>query len=767
MDFEALHSANFKLLDDTVGDWSTVLTNLETLKKDAEDGLHGQAKKSSWAGYNATVSREFIGKTAGEFGDALTQATSIRNIMRDTRDELKSQQRLLKEAIERGRGKNLTVTANGGGGYTVRENPDKKAPGGQTDVDGLRDEIKVILDKATEIDSTAATSLKALVDLTDYGFSDATYKNRDEAADALKEAERLAALAKKKPEDMTRTDFDALKSGLEKYSGDEIFAEHFATTLKPEGVLNFWAGLNDHHAAYKVGSERVDQYDDLQKALSLTLASATQADTPEMSRWKVDMVNLGDQPISRNSTMGFQVMSNLMRWGDYDDRFLNDYGNRLIETEKKLTDNGRREPMAWHRMGTDPLLNRTGTDSGADPMTGFMKALANSPDAATEFFNADFVTKDEDHEFERDTDNDGKNGKVGLSNFQYLFEERDWPQDKDVKGEDSIAGRNNLAMALEAATTGHPAGQMRTDDTPPHNAEQTKLMENLVQSISDNNKRLTDHGYMSDSMGQIASEYLPDINRATTETNADPNATQAEKEARDRIERLFPVAGSEAVMDHRAVSRFLLTVGQDPEGYAAVEVGQKAYMANLMDYHLNPDLPQADRFSDDRQLVVREIAHASGEVSATLNVGRQEATAGDAETADKEYEQSVAMWKSGISGVVGTGIGVGTSFVASPVVGAAAGGAASTVSGMILEGLFMDAEGSAKEGAGAQMGEDWENGLETNIKHTAGAADAAAKAHGLANPGDIAEYARSGVRDGYDFGGNFADRVAPELRTNI
>ncbi len=85
-----------------------------------------------------------------------------------------------------------------------RENPDKKAPGGQTDVDGLRDELKVILDKATEIDNTAATSLKAFVDLTDYGFSDATYKNRDEAANAIKEAERLAALAKKKPEDLTR-----------------------------------------------------------------------------------------------------------------------------------------------------------------------------------------------------------------------------------------------------------------------------------------------------------------------------------------------------------------------------------------------------------------------------------------------------------------------------------------------------------------------------------------------------------------------------------
>jgi hypothetical protein len=767
MDFDALYSANFKLLDDTVSDWTSMVTKLEDLKKDAEDGLHKQANKANWAGYNATVSREFIGKTAGEFGDAVTQATSIRNIMRDTRDELKTQQRLLKEAIERGRGKNLTVSVNGGG-FTVRENPDQKAPGGQTDVDALRDELQGILNRATEIDSTASTSLKALVDLKDQGFSDARYGSRDEAANAVKEAERLAALARKKPQDLTAADFDTLKSGLEKYSGDEIFAARFASTLGAQGTLDFWAGISDPRQAYRVGHERVEQYDDLQKHLSLTLATATQADTPDMSRWKSEMVTLGDQPVNRSSgSMGFQVMSNLMRWGNYDDRFLTDYGAKLIETEKKLSGNGREMPLAWQRMAMDPYLNHTGTDSGSDPMTGFMKALANSPGAATDFFNADFVTKDEDHEFERDTDGDGKNGKVGLSNFQYLFEERDWPQEVDREGEDSIEGRNNLAMALEAATTGHPAGELPTEDTPPHNPGQAKLMESLVASISENNKRLTDYGYMSDSIGQIASEYLPDINRATTDTDLSADPTQAEKEARARIERLFPVAGSEAVMDHRDVTRFLLTVGQDPEGYAAVEVSQKAYMANLMDYHLNPDLPADRRYSDDRQLLVSEIAHASGEVSGTLNVGRQEAVAGPAEESDKKYGQSMAQWKNALSGGIGTGIGVGVAFIASPVVGAAVGGGAGTVSSLILEELFQDAEGSAKEAAGAKMGEDWENGLDANIKHTQNAAAEAAKLHRLPDEGDIAEWARTGARDGYQHGGDFAGRVAPELQTDI
>lgn len=687
MDFEALHSANFKLLDDTVTDWTSMITKLETLKKDAEDGLHGQANKANWTGYNATVSREFIGKTAGEFGDAVTQATSIRNIMRDTRDELKTQQRLLKEAIDRGRGKNLTVTANGGG-FTVRENPDKKAPGGQADLDALRDELQGILNKATEIDSTASTSLKALVDLTDYGFSDATYKDRDEAANAVKEAERLAALAKKKPEDMTPADFDALKSGLEKYSGDEIFSEHFATTLGPQGTLNFWAGLNDPHAAYKVGRERVDQYDDLQKALSLTLATATQAGSPEMSRWKYDMVNLGDQPISKNSTtMGFQVMSNLMRWGDYDDRFLNDYGNKLIETEKKMTDNGRHMPMGWQHMGMDPLLNRTGTDSGSDPMTGFLKALANSPDAATEFFNGDFVTKDEDHDFEEDADGNGKNEKRELSNFDYLFGERDWPQDRDNKGEDSIEGRNNLALALEAATTGHRAGEMPTIDTPAHNEEQAKLVESIFGAVSEDPKRLTDHGYMSDSMGQIAAEYMPDINRGLHPGKENEGA-------------LFPQAGASASLSEQDITRFLYTVGQNPDGYAAVNAGQHSYTTSVMEYHFaNPDAYLADpNFSRDENLKksIEDVARVAGEIEGTIGTGRAYANEVEGGAKDAEFNDSLKNVNTWVSSGVGIGIGLATAPVAGPggiVAGGLAGTAASEILGSISEGLVKDSSG--------------------------------------------------------------------------
>lgn len=772
MDLETLRFANFKLLDDAIADWSTMVGNLKELNDAADKGLRGQANDSNWSGTNATISKEFIGKTAGEFADAHTQASSIRNILRDTRDELKNYQRRLNEALDRGLKKNLTVISTQGGGFTVSMNIHPHRAGRGTavpvhslkDVTGLRDEVQEILDGATETDTTAGTVLQAIADQSKIGFSDADYNDRDSAAEAVKQADALAELARKKPEDLTVKEFDRLNAGLKKHANDDLFAERFATKLGAQGTLGFWADINESRLTPELNQERGKHFADLQKNLSLTLANATQSDTAAMTDWKRQVVDLGDKWVGRGGSgpMGFQVMSNLMRWGDYDDAFLKDYGSALIATEKKLGDNGDRVPGAWEGPTLmAPDLNRTGTDSGYDPMTGFMKALSNSPDAATDFFNDTFVTKDEDHEFMEDKDEDGNREKRTLSNFDYLFEERDWPQDVDVKGEESVTGRNNLALALEAATTGHPAGELPTKDLPPHNAEQARLMEDLVASISEDNERLTRHGYMSDSIGQIASEYLPDINRATTDTDPD------DEEARKRIESLFPIAGSEALMEHSDVTRFLTAVGQNPEGYAAVEVGQKAYMANLMDYHLNPDLPADQRYSASRQLLVSEVAHASGEVSGTLNVGRQEAVAGDAEEDDKKYEQSVAQWKNGISGGIGTGIGVGVSFIASPVVGAAVGGGASTVSGLILEELFQDVEGKAKGEAGSKMGEDWEYGLDSNIKYTRDAAEEAAKAHRLPDSGDIGEWARSGARDGYYDAGEFASRVARDLETEI
>ncbi|MFJ9061697.1 hypothetical protein [Streptomyces sp. NPDC102409] len=766
MDLDALRFANFATLDTAVSDWELLVRHLAELEKQAEDGLHKAANTADWTGMNAQVTKEFVGKSAGEFKDAHTQANTIHKILGDTRDELRQYKKDLEAAISRGQKKNLTVTSTGGGGFTVTMNihPDRAAKGtsvpehSESDVTALRDEVQGILKKASESDDSASKVLIAIADQAKMGFSDANYKDRDSAAEAVQAAEDLAKIAAKNPKDLTPAEFDKINDGLAKYKDDPLFAERFATQLGPQKTLELWQGINDPAVNPNVGRERLDKLDDLQRNLGLTLATATQSDSADMTSWKGNMIKLGDQPIGRDGggPMGFQVMSNLMRTGDYDDQFLKSYGTKLMETERKLTGNGEHANLAWQHMGMDPWLNRIGDDSGDDPLTGYLKGLSNSPDAATDFFNEEYVSKD-DSPFERDTDGNGKNGKVPLSNFQYLFEERDWPQESNLKGDDDNTGRNNLALALEAATTGHPAGELPTADTPAHNDQQTKLFESIVSSVADDNERLTDHSYMSDSIGQITSEYLPDINRAMTDDqDEDTN-------------KLFPVAGSSATLNHRDVNALLVTVGQNPEGYAAVEVANKEYMANLMDYHMNPDLPADQRYSKDTQFAIEQVAHGSGEVSGTLAIGRQEAVAGPAEQSDKEFDQSVGQWKNAISGGIGTGIGVGTSFIASPIGGAVAGGVASTASSMVLEALFQDAEGHAKDDAGPVIGELWESGSEQNAEYTETAVENAAKAHHRDDLMDdsIDEKARVAAQEGFRAAGVNTAHMSAHLKTDI
>ncbi|WP_338701169.1 hypothetical protein V2W30_29280 [Streptomyces sp. Q6] len=756
MDLDALRFANFKTLDDAVADWSLLVRHLSDLKKQAEEGLHKAANTADWSGLNAQVTKEFVGKTAGEFADAHTQANTIHKILSDTQGELKQYKKDLEDAISRGLKKNLTVTSTGGHGFTVTMNihPDRAAKGttvpehSESDVTALRDEVQRILDKASESDNSASKVLTAIADQAQMGFADADYKDRDSAAEAVKAAEDLSKIAAKNPKDLTPADFDKINAGLEKYKDDPLFAERFATQLGPKKTLEFWEGINDPHVNPNVGRERLDKLDDLQRNLGLTLATATRSDSADMTSWKGNMIKMGDQTIGPNSLgpSGFQVMSNLMRTGDYDDDFLKSYGTKLMETERKLTRDGEMDNRTWMRSMNTPWLNRIGDDSGSDPLTGYLKGLSNSPDAAADFFNEEYLPKDDDH-------------KEAVSNFKYLFEDRKWPEETDLHGDDLHTGQNNLALALEAATTGHPAGELPTLDTPAHTADQAKLFNAIVSSIGDDPERLTGNSYMSDSMGQIASEYLPDINRATTDVSRDSSDW-------GEIENLYPIDGADSEVNHRDVTKFLFAVGQNPEGYAAVEVGQEAYMSKLMAHHLDPDLPADQRFSNDQETTVKYIAERSGEVSGTLGLGRQEELAKPAGDEDKDFDYGVSQRKNIISGTVGTVVGVGTSFVATPWVGAAVGGAAGTATSAVLEGVFKDAEGHALEKASDEMGSRWQAGLSRNNEYVALGAQTAANEYHLKNTDDIGTWAREGSRQGYINARSILDGQAPGSTTH-
>ncbi|MFE2923895.1 hypothetical protein [Streptomyces goshikiensis] len=505
MDLDALRFADFSKLSTAVADWTAMAAKLWQLESDARGDLGGKAAKADWAGVNATVTREFIGKTSKEFADAATEATSIGNILRDTHGELVDYKTRLNEAISRALEKNLTVAGTANGGFTVTMNihPDRAAKGHtvaehtEADATAFRDEVQRILQGATESDSTAAQALTMLVSQTPYGFSDAAYYDRDRAADAMKDADRIAKLLKAKGDDMSPEEFDKLGADLAKYKDDRLFQEELATTLGPRGLLDFWADLADPSDGGTLQRSRHDQFGDFQRNLSLTLAGATQSDSPAMRAWENDMVKLGEERIQTRGSQvyGYQVMSNLMRSGDWDDRFLNDYGNALVATEKKM-----KLPANHWNGGVPPVpkMNFIGEDFGRDPMTGFMTGLAASPHAATAFFNTTQPT----------------------DNAQYVLGDRQTFDDTPLSGKDGNSAREATGAALVSAATGvnpNDPTARPADLTPEHRQVLDRSMKYLSERGDDFPSE------MRDDMAKILSTHSDVVHHSASSLADDNN----------------------------------------------------------------------------------------------------------------------------------------------------------------------------------------------------------------------------------------------------
>lgn len=505
-------------------------------------------------------------------------------------------------------------------------------------------------------------------------------------AAASKHAKRAAKLAKKDPEDLTPAEFDELNRLFSTNHDEYPFAEKFAAAIGPKKTLQFWeqaSRLGDDPGYGRSSSfEREGNLDDLQRNLSFTIAQATNSDTPAMNRWKKEMIELGSEPVREagppphggsGGPKGFVVMSNLMRFGDYDDKFLHSYGKALVKEDKSELEGPGPGWVGWD--GDDGTLNHIGNDEGADPMTGFMKALANSPDASTEFF----------------TDKQkGADGKPE-SNFKYLFEEREWPNDSK-EGKESVTGRNSMAWALEAATTGHRPGEPATADDLKHSKEQAALFSDMVKSVSADQDRLRSHAYMSDSFANASAEYMPDILRGLDSDVANGG-------------QLFPTSGATATVSKHDAARFLHAVARNKEGYDTLNVSQHTYAAALMEQQVKH--PAA--YPENTEKTINKISYDTGLFQGLITEGQQYQL-------DKDGTDAIARddaWKTHASTWGGSVVGSATAIAMTPFSGPGgviAGGLAGTASGKVFDGII--------NGFGDDGGKEAKQQVYQNVKET-------------------------------------------------
>jgi hypothetical protein len=108
-------------LSTAVTDWKSVVDGLKKLMSDARSGLLKKSEGARWAGLNATVTHEFVSKTAKEFEDLYKEASSIWAILDDAHSELTRIQSKVKWLVARAQEDGFTVSDNADGTVSFDE----------------------------------------------------------------------------------------------------------------------------------------------------------------------------------------------------------------------------------------------------------------------------------------------------------------------------------------------------------------------------------------------------------------------------------------------------------------------------------------------------------------------------------------------------------------------------------------------------------------------------------------------------------------------
>ncbi len=261
--FDQVLHARLGGLKEAVTVWTETVSKLEKTKEKAENGLRSKADKADWKGENAGVTQAFVRKTAKEFGDALTEATSIRNILRDAESEFKAAKSALEKLVEQAPGKGIRIDPDGTVSYLVHPDRRSKDYDGpepeQADFEAMRSSIKAAVDRANEADDIASRALRALVGKDKNNFSGTKYDSLA-AASKAQDAEdaHTAYELYKKGDDATPQEIDRLNALFEDNKKDPYFAERFALEVGPKGSMEYWADMGDPSDGSRLGVDHRD-----------------------------------------------------------------------------------------------------------------------------------------------------------------------------------------------------------------------------------------------------------------------------------------------------------------------------------------------------------------------------------------------------------------------------------------------------------------------------------------------------------------------------
>ncbi|MFE1550439.1 hypothetical protein [Streptomyces sp. NPDC058718] len=684
--YDNLFHAPLEKMKAAADDWSAMKGKLDKLAEDARTTMAAKAKDDYWRGVNAEVTKPFVDKTAKEFDDAAKAADGIHKVLEDGYNAFKKAKDDLKRIVDtEAPAKGFVVKADGRveareplsstKDQGMRHDPDFQdmVRKERADIAAMQKRIDDIIETCDDADVACSNALKANITGDKHNFSAPKYASLD-----AEEAQRAVDLAKK-GRDISHEELMRLNELLKDNSSSKEFSRTFYDGLGPKGSLEFFGQLStDTYDYSKVDKERLADVQELQRNLGLNLATATQGGDAWTDKWSTDMRKLGTERIplvkyDNNPAFGYQLLGGIMRYGDYDKKFLVPIAEHVTQLHAKdpyLFANSKPMGGGWLQNQYNP----SGVNgSGFDPMIPMLEALGHSPEAAKEYFSKEPTSYNKDGSVGGTIDLDPK--KDGNQNDGYLkyFQNKEYEFFPDVEGHNPDDWKKTaeympdaLGHALEAATTGHgwddPNPQLHRDE------KSAEIMKQVIDSYGTNTELREQHKPLMDSLGKMGAAYIDDLNYSTYNFGDSGDAL-----GRDKLFGVSSDGSSRTDFGDGASLRFMNAVAGDENGYKTLSAAQQVFEAGGL---------KALEGDKDSQLT---FLHNSTKVHGILDESRIDAISlefkDQEEAKNLEMEKQAEWRKSAVSGGVAAVVGVGSAVVLGP----AAGLVAATAVPIIME----------------------------------------------------------------------------------
>ncbi|MFE3073269.1 hypothetical protein [Streptomyces sp. NPDC059247] len=696
--FDNVYQAPLDKMKSAADDWSTMKGKLDKLAEDARTTMAAKARDDYWRGVNAEVTKPFVDKTAKEFDDASKAADGIHKVLLDGYNAFKKAKDDLKTIVETDApAKRFRVTSSGKveaveplsqtKDQGMRHDPDFRMMVSQeiADIDAMQRRIDAIVETCDDADESCSNALKANITGDRNNFSAPKYGSLD-----AEEAQRAADLAKK-GRDISHEELVRLNELLGDNSGSKEFSRTFYDHLGPKGALEFFGQLStDTYEYSKVDKERLADVQALQKNLGLNLATATQGGDGWTDKWSADMRKLGTERIplakyDNNPAYGYQLLGGIMRYGDYDKKFLVPIAEHVTQLHAKdpyLFADSKPLGGGWLKNQYNP----SGVNgSGFDPMIPMLEALGHSPEAAKDFFSKDPTSYNKDGSVGGDL-NLGKDKKGDpITNYLDVFATDKYDFFPDIDGHHPDDAKKSadympdaLGHALEAATLGHAWD----DTTPELKRDETtaEIMKQVVEKYGGDAELVKKwQSPLADSLGNMGAGYIDDLNWAL-----DKNVTDS-VHAPTKDQSAHPSFGRQAAVD------FLSTLGQHPDAYATVSTAERLYTTSVLEAQVGPD----GKIDEGR---ARGAVYTGATLQGLLDESRGAQVEAEGIKKHEEYEKAQAAKAGWVELGATVGIAAGVAFLpATAAVGAAA----------VLVPLAVDTGSGVMEQLAGQVIGDW------------------------------------------------------------